>query len=841
LKNPLIYFSNKRASFYFSLYFVHCTAMKSIQTTYNAWFKQRGWKSFQFQQQLLDYYLDGYSGLLNAPTGSGKTFALWLPVLMEYLKEKQANPKYKVKGLQVLWITPVRALANDIKRAMESACEDLGINWKIAVRTGDTSTTERAKQKKNIPNCLITTPESLHLMLASKNYPELFINLRCLVADEWHELLGTKRGVQIELAFSRIKVINPGVKIWGISATIGNLEQALDVLLGEDKGLVKNTIVRSEIEKRIEVETLMPDEIEKFPWGGHLGISLLPKVLETIHKGRSVLVFTNTRSQTEIWYQRLLEADPSLAGIMAIHHGSVSDKIRVWVENALHEEKLKAVICTSSLDLGVDFRPVETVIQIGGPKGVARFIQRAGRSGHQPGATSKIYFVPTNSLELIEAAALRTAVEETRVEDRMPVVRAFDVLVQYLVTLAVSDGFDPSLIKQEIQGTFAYKHISDDEWNQVISFITTGGVSLKYYDEFHKVVVGEDGLYRVTSRRIAMYHRLSIGTIVSDPMMSVVLGKSKRLGSIEETFISRLNPGDVFSFAGRMLEVVRIRDMVVQVKLASSKKPIVPQWLGGKMSLSSQLSEVIRHKLTEAGEGRAKEPEIKKLMPLLEIQKQRSIIPNHNQLLIEKYNDKDGHHLFVYPFEGRYINEGIAALIGFRIAKIQRLTYSISINDYGFELISEQEIPLEEALKQDLFSSKNLMEDVEAGLNSSEMARRKFRDIAHIAGLLFKGYPGKEKRVRHLQASSRLFFEVFAEHEPDNVLLRQAHDEVRFELLDEVRMRRAFNRINEQEIVVKELEKPTPLAFPLMVEMFRAKLTTEKLEERVKRLLKKVE
>ncbi|MBA3899100.1 MAG: ligase-associated DNA damage response DEXH box helicase [Bacteroidetes bacterium] len=807
---------------------------------YNLWFKNKGWKAFEFQKELLKFYFSGYSGILNAPTGSGKTYALWLPVLMEYLANVKRDKKYKAKGLQVLWITPVRSLANDIKNAMQEACYDLQIPWNIGVRTGDTTASERAKLKKNIPQCLITTPESLHLLLASKGYHEYFSQVKVLVADEWHELLGTKRGVQVELGFSRIKTICPWVKVWGISATIGNLGQAMEVLLGEDVKLIPNTIVKSNLQKEIEVETIIPDAIEKFPWGGHMGISLLPKVLEVIKKGRSVLVFTNTRSQTEAWYQRLLEKDPSLAGLMAIHHGSLSNSIRNWVEQALHGETIKVVICTSSLDLGVDFRPVETVIQIGGPKGVARFIQRAGRSGHQPGAKSKIFFVPTHSLELLEAAALKTAVKQGQVEDRVPLIRVFDVLVQYLVTLAVSDGFLPDIIKQEIRGTFAFQHITDQEWEKIMVYITSGGNALEYYDEYHKVVKCEDGLFRVIKRKIAMWHRLSIGTIVSDTMMSVKFIKGKKLGSIEEIFISRLKPGDAFSFAGKILEVVRIREVEVFVKLSKSKKVIIPQWLGGKMSLSSNLSEVMRQKL-EAESENPISPEMQKLKPLLDLQKKHSMIPSEKKLLIERYHDRDGYHIFMYPFEGKLVNEGIAALMGIRISKIFPLSYSISINDYGFELLSDREIPVEKALLNGLFKPENLMEDIQAGLNASEMARRKFREIAIISGLIFRGYPGKEKRSNHLHSSSRLIFDVLSEIEPENLLLRQAYEEVRYVQLNEERLNKAISRINKQEIVIKEINKPTPFSFPLIVERFREKLSTEKLEDRVKRMLKQLE
>jgi ATP-dependent Lhr-like helicase len=806
-----------------------------IREKYSEWFRKKGWTPFSFQEEVLDAFLEGKSGLLNAPTGSGKTYALWLPLLLEFAEAKQ--PK---KGLKVIWVTPVRALAKDLLRAMKQAATDLEIPWEIAARTGDTSAAERKKLQKKIPDAIVTTPESLHVMLAQKGYPDLFKNLSAIIVDEWHELLGSKRGVQVELALSRLKKISSGVKIWGISATIGNLDQALHVLLGEQIHDTPFRLVKAEVEKKLDIETLIPDEIEKFPWGGHLGVALLPKMLPIIHQSRTSLIFTNTRSQCEIWYQRLLEADPSLAGRIGLHHGSLSSDVRTWVEDALHSDKLKAAVCTSSLDLGVDIRPVETVFQIGGPKGVARFLQRAGRSGHEPGATSKIYFVPTNSLELIEAAATKQAVKEGKVESRVPVIRAFDVLIQYLVTLAVSEGFKEKEIYEEVSNTFCYNSINDEEWHHVLAFVTTGGPSLTHYPEFHKVII-EEGTYKVVNRGIAMRHRMSIGTIVSDSMMTVKFLRGNSLGSIEEGFISRLQAGSVFSFAGRTLELIRTKEMQAFVRLSKSDKAIIPQWLGGKMPLSSQMSDMIRRKLSEATEEGSEDPELKALDPLFKIQRERSAIPSQDQFLIEVFKTKEGFHLFFYTYEGRYVNEGLAALFTHRFARIKRASFSISMNDYGIEMLSDQEVDIKKAIEEGLLSGENLQTDILGGINAMEMARRKFRDIAHIAGLIFPGYPGKQKKTRDLHASSRLFFEVFSDYEPDNLLLQQAFDEVLYDQLDEVRIRKALERINRQEIIIRYPAKITPFAFPIYFEMFRQKASTESLQDRVKRMIEQLE
>lgn len=793
------------------------------------WYKRNDWQPYDFQQKTWQAISSGYSGLLNAPTGFGKTYAIWFGVLQHYFAQKK-----KLHGLHCLWITPLRALSKEIFLATTRVSDELGLDYKIALRTGDTSTKERAQQKRAMPQSLITTPESVHLLMASKGYYDTFKNLQFVVIDEWHELLGTKRGVQIELALSRLKAINPELKIWGISATIGNLDEAREILLGSYPG--KSTMIRTDLDKKIVVETILPEVIEKYPWGGHLGIKMIDEVLPVIHNSRSTLLFTNTRSQCEIWYQRLLERDPELAGVIALHHGSLSEEMRLWVENALHEGILKVVVCTSSLDLGVDFRPVDTVIQIGSPKGVARFMQRAGRSGHQPGATSSIYFLPTHSLEIIEGSALRHAIAHKEIEQRIPYIRSFDVLIQYLVTLAVSDGFRADDIYNEVVQTHCYASVSREEFNWCLSFITVGGKMLDAYDEFHKVVI-ENGIYKVTSRRVAMQHRLSIGTIVSDSMMQVKFMGGGRIGSIEEWFISRLKPGDAFWFAGRHVELVKVKEMTAYVRKASGNKGAFPSWQGGRMPLSSQLTRTIRMKLDEHDKPGRKDVEISVLAPLFEEQKRRSHLPHTDELLIEKIRSREGYHIFIYPFEGRNVNEALAMLFSYRISQTQPMTFSISMNDYGFELLSDREIPIEEALGNALFDTSDITNDIYHSINIAEMAKRKFRDIATIAGLVFNGYPGKQIKTRHVQATSQLFFSVFTDYEKDNLLLQQAFDEVMTFQMEQVRMTDALHRMERQNIIIKEPEQFTPFSFPILTERFKEKFTNEKLEDRVRRML----
>lgn len=838
------------------------------------WLASKGHKPFLFQEESWQHIIDGKSGLVNAPTGYGKTFSVFLGAIIQFIN---SHPKdfdsRKKNGLRLLWITPLRALAKDIGRAMEEVVFELGMQWKIGIRNGDTDMSERQKQKRQMPEVLIITPESLHLLLAQKGYPEYFKSLEILAVDEWHELMGSKRGVQVELAMSRIVSIcnsklpaagteiatarnqQPGARcqlsLWGISATIGNLEQSKEVLLASLKRFTSDyngVIVKANLKKNVLIESVFPDEIEKYPWAGHLGIKLVHKVIPIINNSQTTLIFINTRGMSERWYQALLDTAPELAGAIALHHGSIEHDLRIWVEENLHSGKLKAVVCTASLDLGVDFRPVETVVQVGSPKGVARFLQRAGRSGHSPEAVSKIYFLPTHSLELVEAAALKDAIAESLIESREPMMLCFDVLTQYCCTLAISEGFIPATILEEVKGTYSFADITDEDWRKILHFITEGGTALQQYDEYKKVEI-HDGVFKITSRRVAMRHRLHIGTIVSDPMLKVKFMSGGYVGVIEEWFISRLNPGDSFTLAGRNLELVGIKDMTVIVKKSSSAKSIIPSWEGGRVPLSTNLGRKLREAFTYASlfsknpEAPAKALneyagliEIKELEPLFLLQERLSHIPKANELLVEHIETKDGYHLFVFPFEGRLVHEAMAAVLGYRISKITPITFSIAMNDYGFELLSDKPIPVDDTNVYELFSEDNLLADIQRSVNSTEMAKRKFRDIAVIGGLIFQGYPGEHKKAKHLQSSAGLLFNVFHEYEPDNLLVRQAFQEVFDQQMQEPRLREMLHRIQNSNIVITFPQRLTPFCFPIKVDSMRENITSEKLEDRVRRM-----
>jgi ATP-dependent Lhr-like helicase len=801
------------------------------------YFESQGWSVFPFQKKTWQAFLSGKHGLLNAPTGSGKTYALWVAVVLHYIKTNPESYLKPSKGIKAIWITPLRSLSNEIAQTTKKFVDGIGVPLSVGIRTGDTSTKERSAQNRSMPNLLITTPESLHLLLSSKEHKKTFKNCEAVIIDEWHELLGTKRGAQMELAISRLHFIQNNLRVWGISATIGNLDQARDVLLGVDNQRVANSVlIKASIKKDIQVQSVIPDTMDKFPWRGHLGLHLLKEVVEIIKASRSTLIFTNTRAQCELWFQALMTHYPEFAGEVAMHHGSINKETRIWVENAIRNESLKACVCTSSLDLGVDFAPVETIIQIGGPKGVARFLQRAGRSGHRPGEKSVIHFLPTHALELIEASALQKAVAQQAVEDRLPYILCYDVLIQYLCTLAIGGGFKPQKVYDQIKSTFCYSGLSEDHFNWCLQFIVHGSSSLENYDEYKKVIVNDAGEYVMESKALAMRHRLQIGTIVTGTDITVKFVTGGYIGTIEEYFISQLSRGDVFIFAGRTLEFVRLKGMVAQVKNSTKKTGKVSNWQGSRLPLSSQLGDLLRKEMLYFKEGKKRTPEIKALKDLIKRQQLESVVPDHQQFLIETFKTRDGYHSVFYPFEGRQVHMALSGLIAYRMSLLRPITFSLAFNDYGFEILSDQPIDVQEIIDNDLFTSSHLKEDLLASVNATELARRRFRNIAVISGMLFTGYPNKAVKTKHLQNSSQLLFEVFRDYEPENLLFQQAYTETYEHEIEEYRLREAMDRINGQQMVWKQCEKPTPFSFPIITDRLREKLSSEKLMDRIKRM-----
>ncbi len=811
------------------------------------WFARRGWEPFAFQQDIWRAYLNGESGLIHAATGTGKTYAAWFGPLLQWLAQHPDPNRQPAQAppLRVLWITPLRALAADTEQSLRAPLTELGMPWSVERRTGDSSSHTKSRQLKKPPTALITTPESLSLLLSQPDAHAFFVGLEAVVVDEWHELMGTKRGAQTELCLARLRKWQPSLRTWGLSATLGNLNTALAVLLGVDGSgqPCPGRLVRGETPKSIRIDSLLPDRVDRFPWAGHLGLKMLPQVVDAIAEGRTALVFTNTRSQTELWYQAIINAQPDWAGDIALHHSSLSPDTRQWVEEGLKEGYLRCVICTSSLDLGVDFAPVDRVLQVGSPKGVARLLQRAGRSGHQPGVESRATCVPTHALELVEVAAARHAIATGHIEGREPLDKPLDVLVQHLVTVALGGGFVEQELLAEVRTAYSYRTLGDDEWQWALNFVVNGGDALLAYPEYKRVGLAE-GRYVVGDRQIGTRHRLSIGTIVGDAQIEVRYLNGPSLGTVVENFVARLKPGDRFLFAGRVLELVRVREMTAWVRRSNSSRGAVPRWTGTNLPISTELGEAVRAKLADAALGVFEDPEMLAVAPVLRLQTKWSRIPALDELLVERIETREGHHLFVYPFAGRLVNMGLAALFAYRLGQIRPLTATVTATDYGFELLSPEPAPLVEALAAtpSLFDTGRLLEDIPASLNASELARRQFREVARVAGLVFEGFPGRKARTRHVQASSDLFFDVFQKYDAGNLLLTQAQREVLLRQLDATRLACTLTHMAASKLLLIDCARPTPFCFPILVERLQeSTVSTESLEDRIRKMTLQLE
>jgi ATP-dependent Lhr-like helicase len=817
-----------------------------------AWFSQQGWTPMAFQRQSWNAYLDGDSGLIQVPTGSGKTYAAVMGPIAELVAEG------KPAGLRLLVITPLRALSRDLALAIEAPISAMGWTLRVAIRNGDTSSTERSKQLRTPPQILITTPESLSVLLSNPKAPALFAQLQAVVLDEWHELMGSKRGVQAELCLSWLRRLRPQLRTWAISATIGNLNEAAQAAVGVDASpsLRQPRLITAPIQRTTAIRSLLPDSIDGFPWGGHLGLRMYEELVAGLDPGISTLLFTNTRNQAERWHQCLRFACPEMEGALALHHSAIDRAEREAIEAQVKSGALRWVVCTSSLDLGVDFQPVERVVQIGSAKNLARLLQRAGRSAHCPGGTSQVLFMPTNALELLEVSAMRRGLSNGLVEHRRPPQLPIDVLLQHLVTLACGAGFVPGEQLESVRRCWSFRDLTDSQWQWCLDVLEHGGQCLAAYPRYRKLVRcnlnddsavadGEPFRYRVVDKSIARLHRFNIGTITADRSVTVRFVRGSVIGHVEEAFISRLKPGDVFFFAGRQLEFVRLREMTAQVKASNRKSSTVPAWAGGQMALSDLLSEHLRLEIDRCARALASEaeldtPELQALEPLLQRQHDLSCLPRRDELLVEHCRSREGSHLFVYPFEGRFVHEGIGFLWAWRLARHRASTITVSVNDYGFELLAPKGYPFDELLElhgNELLDLENLEADLEQALNFSELCRRRFRGIAQVSGLITQAMPGQNKTGGQLQISAALLFDVFQKHEPDHLLLEQARREVLEEQLEQPRLRSALTRMASSSWQQQRIPRPGPLAFPLLVERLNNRLSNETLLERVQRLI----
>ena len=801
----------------------------------SAWFQARGWKPAAFQRETWRRYLAGESGLLHTPTGSGKTLAAFGGPLLEALADPALALPVAGAGPRVLWVTPLRALAADTARALAQTAHEMEVDWIVALRTGDASARDKRLARQGKADVLVITPESLALLLSYADASQRFRVLRCVVVDEWHELLGNKRGVLLQLCLARLRRLSPALRTWGLSATLGNLEEARAVLLphAPDSPLVAGAAPR-----KVVISTLLPERSGALPWAGHLGLSQLPRVFKRLFDVRTSLLFTNTRAQAELWHRALESIWPEAASTLALHHGSLDPKLRAQAEQGLRDGVMRCVVATSSLDLGVDFPAVDQVLQIGSPKGVARLLQRAGRARHRPGESGHVICVPAQALELIEYAAARQAIARGAIESRPPPRGSLDVLAQHAVTLALGGGFNAAELYEEVRGTHAYAALDTATWQAVLDFIVQGGRALENYPEFRRVQRDDDGCYRVHDRRIALRHRLSIGTITADGAVSVKYLRGGGLGSVEEGFLARLRPGDHFQFAGRTLELVRLEGMTAYVRRAKGGKGPVATWQGGRMPLSTQLASEVESLFTHPG----RHAEMRAVEPLLRIQRSASGLPGPGRLLAERIVTRRGMHLFLFPFAGRAVHEGMAAMIALRWGRRQANTFSYTVNDYGLMLTLAEPAELDDALLREWLSPEQMDVDLRSGVNLGELARRQFREIARVAGLLTPSLPGRAARsLRQVQASSGLLFDVLRRYDPDHLLLAQAEREVLEIQLEAPRLLAALHDCATRSLDLRAPRALTPLSFPLWTESLRGQLSTETWQARVRRAAAQLE
>jgi ATP-dependent Lhr-like helicase len=808
-------------------------ALKRLQ----GFFAERGWRPLPFQRTMWRHYLAGQSGLLHTPTGSGKTLAMFGGPLLQALVDPLPAPARRsaVRPLQVLWVTPLRALATDTARALQAPLKAVGLDWQVGLRSGDASSRDKRLAREGRLDVLVTTPESLALLLSYPDTLARMRQLRCVVVDEWHELLGSKRGVLLQLNLALLRDAAPAMQLWGLSATLGNLQQAREVLLpGRDDAVT----VEGARPRPVRVRSLLPEPGERFPWAGHLGLGQLPRVLQALMGARSSLLFTNTRAQAELWHQALSAVWPEDSATLALHHGSLDPALRQQVEDGLRAGALRCVVATSSLDLGVDFPEVEQVLQLGSPKGVARLRQRAGRARHRPGASGEILCVPSHALELAEYAAARRALDEGVVEARRPLRLSLDVLAQHCISRALAGGFEADALLAQVRRTHAFAQLSDAQWQDVLVFIVQGGRALAQYPDFHKAVRDEDGLYRVHDRRQALRHRLSIGTISSDGSVRVQFLRGGSLGAVEEQFAGRLRRGDRFQFAGRLLELVQLKDMTAYVRVARGGEGVVPRWQGGQLALSPSLGRELEAVLGGADDS----PESRWLAPLLALQQSLSARPSPGHLLVEDVRRREGQFLFVYPFAGRHVHEAMAALLALRCTRLQRNSIGYAVNDHGLVLAPALPIELDAARWDILLDPGALLDDLRAAVNLGELARRQFRGIARVAGLLVPSLPGGMPRsLRQLQASAGLLYDVLREHDPEHMLLQLAEREVLHDSLDVDGLRDTLQRMQGRALSLQAPRSLTPLGFPLWAERLRGQLSNEDWRTRVLRAAQQLE
>lgn len=810
-----------------------------LPAPFEKWFAQNGWRPRAHQLGLLSKTQAGLSTLLIAPTGAGKTLAGFLPTLVELSQQKKHKPGQKKRGVHTLYISPLKALAVDIKRNLEKPIEEMGLNIEIETRTGDTSASRRQRQKLSPPQIMLTTPEQLALLISNKDAEQFFDGLETVIFDELHSLVTSKRGQLLSLGLARLRTLRPQLKTIGLSATVSNPDDLRRWLvrqppLGE---IATSQLIKLEGGAKPNITILKSEE--RVPWSGHSARYAMAEVYEAIKQHQTTLLFVNTRSQAEMLFQSLWKINDDTLPI-ALHHGSLDVSQRRRVEEAMQRNELRAVIATSTLDLGIDWGDVDLVVHVGAPKGASRLAQRIGRANHRIDEPSRAILVPSNRFEVMECQAALDA-NYLGAQDT-PALRegALDVLAQHILGTACAGPFFADQLYEEITSAAPFANVTREKFDLALQFVATGGYALKSYEQYAKIRYVEDGSWRLTHPRLAQRYRMNCGTIIQAPMLDVRLTRKKgknasfqggpMLGKIEENFIESLSPGDTFMFAGQTLRLEGIREAACYVSKAHGSDPKVPSYIGGSFPLSTYLAELVREMLSD--------PKLRDKLPAqvsewLLIQKENSILPSKNDLLVETFPRGDRFYMVAYPFEGRLAHQTLGMLLTRRLERMKAKPLGFVASDYAIAVWGLKDFSKLFAdgkpLLEELFDEDMLGDDLETWLDESFLLKRTFRDCATIAGLIERRFPGKEKTGRQMTVSSDLIYDVLRTHEPDHILLQATRQEAAYGLLDIRRLGEMLSRISSR-IVHKPLDKISPLAVPIMMEIGKEGIAGEAQE-----------
>ncbi len=778
------------------------------------WFARKGWQVHAHQREMVTAIENGRSALLVAPTGTGKTLAGFLPGLIRHIRAPER------RGLKTLYISPLKALAVDIARNLETPIREMKLDLRAETRTGDTPPAKRQRQRQNPPEILMTTPESLELMLTWPEAAEIFGGLDCIILDELHALAGNKRGDLLALSLARLRRLAPAAKTIGLSATVANPDRLTGWL---DPVPEKVEVIRAARTTEPEIRVL--EKEGHLPWAGHSAAYAVEDIFRLIAGNRTTLVFVNTRAQAEILFQSLWRINEETLPI-GLHHGSLAAEQRRKVEAHMANGQLRAVVATSSLDLGIDWADIDLVIQVGAPKGTARLLQRIGRSGHRFDQISRAVLVPANRFEVFECLAAIADIRSGELDDPEDIPGGLDVLAQHVVGMAMSDPFSAGDLYTEVREAWPYRELTRQEFDDVLDFVTTGGYALKAYERYHKLALGRDGFYRIAHRQVALQWRLNVGTIVESQTLTLKLRGGGKLGKIEEYFIQSLVPGDTFIFAGQILEFTGMKGtMTAEAVRATATEPKVPAYAGGRLPLTTNLAERIRVMIADKS-GWDAYPET--VRQWLSIQDWKSDLPGKDHLLVESFPRGGKQFLVIYGFEGRNAHQTLGMLLTRRMERAGLRPVGFVASDYALAVWSLEKV--DHGQVNSLLSPDLLGDDLEEWMQESTMMKRSFRTVATIAGLLEKRQPGAEKTGRQMTMNSDLIYDVLIRHQPDHLLIRATREDAARGLTDIRRLSDLLARF-EGHIAFQQLERVSPMAMPMMLEVGRESVTASAVED----------